>query len=405
MKNFSEIENNLVTSKDSLIESFTIDSGLPKEVVTKLYESYGPNANDKFKELLHVGITSFADSMKTLLDILKNSTKEAINDLLLNLLNNTAQNDSMSFFKIITYILFMKDSANFNKLAKDFNIDEKIAGFLNNKTTNLFESIGINNELFDTEGKLKTDIVVPKIVGVNDGCDIKTEVQFYTDLRTILARNNKRWGHNWHLDNAYTAICKYIDSEIEYLINKDNIKTVDEGFEDTLIRQLIQGELNVMYRDINTLRPLISDIQTLNFDMMCLIMSFIKTNSEYCKYISRKSFDEFLDAFKMLYSKISSSRKNSLVLLPYKEGQKFQTNSIEIMEQVFIDCNKYDLYLQPLKIQSVVDMIYIMKSSSVDFNLQIRPYIRNFITKAFEVVGKLEHVLLEAHKINKYKTF
>lgn len=276
----------------------------------------------------------------------------------------------------------MKDTANFARIAKDMNIDTKIAGFLESKTTHLFESIGIGVELGDKPGE------VPRILGLNDGCEVQEDIQFYTDLKTILARNNKRWGHNYHLDNVYAAICNYLDYEIDYLVNKDNITTVNSNYEDTLIRQLITGELNVMYRDINILRPLIADIQTLNFDLLCLIMCFVKQNAHLNKYISRKTFDEFLAAFKALYGKLSSSRKTSLVLAP--------DSGLGILDGVYIDTNKYDLYLQPLKVQSVVDMLYIMKSCSVDFNLTIRPYMRNFITKAFEVVAKLDHVIAES---------
>lgn len=412
MKNFSNIENNLVTTKESLIESFSAESGLPKNVVTRLYEDayqqYGDDTSveGKFKSLLKVGLTTFTDSMSNLISILKDSSKDVMNGMIIKLLDATAENNTIAFFKIIMYLLFMKDSANFARIAKDMNIDEKIAGFLETKTTNLFESIGIGLELGDKPGE------VPRILGLNDGCEVQEDIQFYTDLKTILARNNKRWGHNYHLDSVYAAICNYLDCEIEYLVNKDNITTVDNNYEDTLIRQLITGELNVMYRDINVLRPLIADIQTLNFDLMCLIMNFIKQNSHLCKYISRKSFDEFLEAFNALYGKLSSSRKTSLVLVPYEEPDTSNgsshtvcktSKSLEILENVYVDTDKYDLYLQPLKIQSVVDMIYIMKSCSFDFNLMIRPYMRNFITKAFEVVGKLDHVIAESVKINKYK--
>lgn len=404
MKNFSTIEDNLITTKDALIESFIIQSGLPREHVVKLYEGYSLHGMDdssidnKFKSMLNVGLSTFTDSLNVLMDILKDSSKETINGLVMKLLEATSENNTVSFFKIIMYLLFMKDQTNFVRIAKDMNIDSKIAGFLEDKTTNLFESMGMNPDL---EGK------VPTILGLNDGCQIEDDIRFYGDLKNLLGRNNKRWGNNYHLDNVYSAICKYLDTEIDYLVNKNNITTVDANYADTLIRQLITGEINVMYREVNTLRPLISDLQTLNFDLMCLVMSFVKQHAELCRYISRKSFDEFLEAFTLLYGQISSSRKTSLVLVPYtKPGVEpciEQTKRIEILENVYIDTNKYDIYLQPLKVVSVVDMLYIMKSCSFDFNLSLRPYFRNFITKSFEVIGKLEHIMLEAQKINKNK--
>ena len=418
MKNFSDIENNLVTSKDSLIESYTKETGLPKELVTKLYEDYTlqygeDGVTDKFKSMLNVdNDISFSNVMKEFFDLLKKSTKDTINSMILKLLNQKANTNIMAFFKILSYLLFMKDKGNFIKLANSVNINEKLSDFLNEDDyTHLYESVGF---------KVNDDTKVPLIVGINDGCDIKQDIQFYTDLRTILARNNKRWGFNWHLDNVYEAIMNYLNNEIETLTTKDNIYTVDANFEDTLIKELIGGNLNPMYRDINILRPLIVDIQTLNFDLMCLVMSFVKTNSQYCRFLNRKTFDEFLIAFRELYSKISSSRKTSQVLVKYdgpetnyikKEesedmccNPKINSRNIEILENVYIDTAKYDLYLQPLTIQAVVDILYIMKSCTTEFNLTIRPYINKFLTKSFEVIGKMEHIMMEAGKVNKYKS-
>lgn len=415
MKNFSDIENNLVTSKDSLIESYTKETGLPKELVTKLYEDYTlqygeEGVTDKFKSLLSVN--NFKSAFSELFEILKKTSKETLNTLIIKLLQQKAETNTMAFFKILCYLLFMKDKGNFIKLANSINIDEKLSTiFIDDDYTHLYESVGF---------KVNDDTKVPLIIGINDGCDIKQDIQFYTDLRTILARNNKRWGVNWHLDNVYEAIMNYLNNEIETLTTKDNIYTVDANFEDTLIRELIGGNLNPMYRDINILRPLIVDIQTLNFDLMCLVMSFVKSNSQYCRFLNRKTFDEFLIAFRELYSKISSSRKTSQVLVKYngpetdyvkKEESEdiccnptINSRNIEILENVYIDTSKYDLYLQPLTIQAIVDILYIMKSCTTEFNLTIRPYINKFLTKSFEVIGKMEHIMMEAGKFNKYKS-
>ena len=130
MKNFSDIENNLVTSKDSLIESYTKETGLPKELVTKLYEDYTlqygeDGVTDKFKSLLSVN--NFKSVFSELFEILKKASKETLNMLILKLLQQKAETNTMAFFKILCYLLFMKDKGNFVKLANSINIDEKLS--------------------------------------------------------------------------------------------------------------------------------------------------------------------------------------------------------------------------------------------------------------------------------------
>lgn len=50
-------------------------------------------------------------------------------------------------------------------------------------------------------------------------------------------------------------------------------------------------------------------------------------------------------------------------------------------------------------------MLYIIKSCSFEFNIKIRPAIRNYLTKAFNLMGQAEKVILERSKINKYKNW
>lgn len=407
MKNFSEISDNLKTQKDRLCESFAAQSGLPQETVSKIYEDIVTQTgaddvtvvSEKFKSLLDVNLKTFKDSVDKLLQIFNDYDKDQVNDTLLNFLSTEIHDSEESgFYKILLYILCMKDKKNFEKLA--MNNQGQIDGAL-------FESVGINPD-FVKEGR------VPTIVGVNDDCDIKAEIEFYGDLKTLLSRNNKRWGYNYQLTNVHEAILLYLDKEIEYLTNKDNITSLDDEAIESIIKQMFTGRLNVMYRDVNYLRTVTPDIQGLVFDMMCLVMAFVRSNSQFCRYLSRETFDDFLQAFRQLYAQISSSRQTSRILVPYEKpdttglndcetectGRAFQ---LEILEGVFINTNKYDVWNQPIKVETAVDALYIIKSCSVDFNFKIRPYISNFITKGFEFIGKVEHVMLEASKFNKNK--
>ncbi len=412
MKNFSEISNNLGTSRDKLVEEFSIKSGLSKELASKLYEDckmYGIDVEQKFKSLLEVNLNTFETKLQELIDSLNSAgTDTNKNELIQNFLQKCSQDtDEYNFYKVILYVLFLKDQVNFNKLAACLETTTTLnEGFNVTKTTSLFESVGINPE-YTKEGR------VPLIVGVNDGCEIKDDIRFYSGLKELLSRNNKRWGASYHIDNAYEAIWNYLNQEIEELTTKDNITTVDQNFEETILRELFTGELNVMYRDINVLRPLIVDIQTLTFDMMCLVMGYVKQHQQFCKYLNRKSFDEFIQAATALYGEISSSRKTSMLCIPEKVitdnsngqylAQAEMPGYLQIWNNCYIDYSKYDIYTQPIKTVAAVDALYIMKSCSVDFNLKIRKYINHFLTKAFDVVGRLEHIVLEAAKANGHK--
>lgn len=407
MKNFSEISNKVITSKDKLIEEFSVNSGLSIPIVTRLYENAKMHGVDdiekQFKQLLEVNLNTFESKMQEFIDGLQNSNPEINkNNLILGFLNRCSQDtDEYNFYKVILYVLFLKDQVNFNKLATCIETTTKLnEGFNIDKKISLFESVGINPE-FVKEGR------IPIIVGVNDGCEVKDDIRFYTGLKELLARNNKRWGMSYHIDNAYKAIWDYLNKEIEELTTQDNITTVDQNFEETILKELLTGELNVMYRDINVLRPLIVDIQTLVFDMMCLVMGYVKQNQQFCRYLNRKQFEDFITAFNALYAQIESSKKTSMLVIDYREDKKVPQcpeydgpGYVEIYNNITIDYHKYDVHTLPIKTVAAVDAMYIMKSASVDFNLKIRKYINHFLTKAFDIVGRLEHIIYEAAKID-----
>lgn len=418
MRNFSEL--NIQSSKEILVNDFASKSGLDKDFCSKLYEDYNMQfAGDKqaiaekFKSLLKTNLTKDSELIDNFLKELLSNNKEHSKQLLIdNFLQNYCNDiDESLYYRVILTILYLKDNLNFQKLATEF------ADIENYKIPETISPNKKLNEAFGIDPYGSKEGSVPKIIGVNDGCSIQDDINFYGDLKTMLGRNNKRFGHNYHLDNVYKAILGYLDKEIEYLTTKDNITTVTQDFEETLISQLIHGELNVMYRHIDVLRPLIVDIQTLVFDMMCLTMCYIKQNTMYLSYINRKEFDDVIAAFENLYSKISSSRTTSLLLRPYEhcnsgehihdEGYgKFKeepNGCLKIWDDLFVDYRKYDVYLQPLKTVAAVDALYIIKECTSEFNLTIRPAMNLFVTKAMNVIGRIEHLMAESKKFNKFK--
>lgn len=403
MEKFSK---NTKTNKDKLLESFSVESGLPIEACNKLYESLGESGfKENIGNFLSVNLGNFANSLKSLMSVFKDAAPESINNLILNVLSESAEkDDSVSFFKVILYLLLMKDKTNFTKIADDMNIDEKIAGFIKTKSINLFESVGLPSDVFELNINN-----VPVITGFNQGTSVAADVEFYSSLKHLLSRNNKRWGNNYHLERTYDAIQKYLDEEIKYIQNKDAMYTVDSNFENDLIRQLLVGTLPVMYRDINVLRPLISDIQTLTFDMICLFMGFVKTNNQYMKYINRNTTNRMINSFSVVYGKLLSSKAKSHVLLNIEmvdtDKTQLKVNNQTLTEIFSNTYLKDDISktIGSLDLTGAVDILYIIKSCSQDFEIRLRPYLREFVTAGFEYLAKYERIYCELIKTNKYK--
>nr|DAJ29061.1 MAG TPA: hypothetical protein [Caudoviricetes sp.] len=403
MEKFSK---NTKTNKDKLLESFSVESGLPIEACNKLYESLGESGfKENIGNFLSVNLGNFANSLKSLMSVFKDAAPESINNLILNVLSESAEkDDSVSFFKVILYLLLMKDKTNFTKIADDMNIDEKIAGFIKTKSINLFESVGLPSDVFELNINN-----VPVITGFNQGTSVDADVEFYSSLKHLLSRNNKRWGNNYHLERTYDAIQKYLDEEIKYIQNKDAMYTVDSNFENDLIRQLLVGTLPVMYRDINVLRPLISDIQTLTFDMICLFMGFVKTNNQYMKYINRNTTNRMINSFSVVYAKLLSSKAKSHVLLNIEmvdtDKTQLKVNNQTLTEIFSNTYLKDDISktIGSLDLTGAVDILYIIKSCSQDFEIRLRPYLREFVTAGFEYLAKYERIYCELIKTNKYK--
>lgn len=403
MEKFSK---NTKTNKDKLLESFSVESGLPIEACNKLYESLGESGfKENIGNFLSVNLGNFANSLKSLMSVFKDAAPESINNLILNVLSESAEKyDSVSFFKVILYLLLMKDKTNFTKIADDMNIDEKIAGFIKTKSINLFESVGLPSDVFELNINN-----VPVITGFNQGTSVDADVEFYSSLKHLLSRNNKRWGNNYHLERTYDAIQKYLDEEIKYIQNKDAMYTVDSNFENDLIIQLLVGTLPVMYRDINVLRPLISDIQTLTFDMICLFMGFVKTNNQYMKYINRNTTNRMINSFSVVYGKLLSSKAKSHVLLNIEmvdtDKTQLKVNNQTLTEIFSNTYLKDDISktIGSLDLTGAVDILYIIKSCSQDFEIRLRPYLREFVTAGFEYLAKYERIYCELIKTNKYK--
>ncbi|MCK9415661.1 hypothetical protein M0Q97_03260 [Candidatus Dojkabacteria bacterium] len=397
MKNFSNIHKTLKTEHNNIINDVVVATGLPKENIQKLYENFSFQTDgdvSKIKSLFSSMIIPTNNDINTdanqIIDYLEKKNYQKILEALITI------NDTSKLFNIISTILKKLD--------------------VNDNFKNIILEISKEFEMSDLLESEK----VSYIGNIMDGSEIDNTLSFYNGLKEVLGKNNKRWGNNYHLDNVYQSIWNYLNSEIEYLVNKNNVQITTDTFHEELIQTLFVSNLNPMYKSVDILRTMIPDIQALVFDMIMITTKFVIDNQIALSYLSVDKWNEYLDATYKIYGKISSSRFNSKVLIPkeilnaQKEVDESEgyispkypaskpLDSANILFDLPFDYGKFG-YFRPLKFSSVIDAIYIVKSCSTEFNIGIRPFLREWVTKAFEILSRGEKIIIELKKINNNK--
>jgi hypothetical protein len=168
--------------------------------------------------------------------------------------------------------------------------------------------------------------------------------------------------------------------------------------------------------------------------MIILTTEYVRSHKQELSYLNRDTWDDYFDATTLVIKSIYSSRLSSKVLdVTYiKEHERIQpgnhkdhvygapvrdANSAEqhrvkdnVAEGAFENFMfdgmfrlKQDYYNFGLKIENMIDCIYIVKSSQNEFNLKIRKLLNNWITKAFEILTKGERIILERNRISSRK--
>ncbi len=388
MKSFSNITNTLQTGTDQVINDLVNRTGLSNEKVTKLYESLSFNNEGNQKEiekqfnLLFENPVNLGPDKFNLLDT---EITTALDDKDYNKLTQLVYSitNIPELFDVVSVIL------------KRLDIDDRFQ-----------KIIGKISEDFEISHLMESD-KVSYVNNIADGSEVKSTIDLYSSLKTILSKNNKRWGHNYHLDNVYTSIWDYLNSEIEYLTTKDSVQQTNGTFHEELIGSIMMGNMNPMYRQVDILRNLIPDTQTLVFDMMLITTKFIQNNSLALSYLSVDTWNQYFNATEKLYSKILSSKKESRILAQ-KNSDSNYLNDPTFENPAFLldlrwDDKKYNIYHRPLQFKAMIDCVYIVKSCSVDFQLGLRPILREWVTKAFEILSKGEKVIIEHKRISKHK--
>ena len=417
MKNFSEesiIDN--ITSKDRTIQLVRSNTGLSTDHIEKIYESQKiegisdesivnyfntlaqPINNINLKDFFGSLVNGLSGIETNLTDIKKTEvTKgllQCLNDYSTGKDTNNINLDSVQLMSIIQQLIEIKNpeaKESFSKLDSNLILSDAATEY-----TVLSESMNFS---------------LPEIDNVNT-------VMLYEGLRDILMKNNKRWGNAYHIQNTYNAMLSFFDEEITNRKLAESMVSMDNTFHLELLNDLLSGDVSPINKDINAIKHLIPDLQTLLFDIVVLVNNYFINNEYSLNFIARQSVNSYKDASRTLIASIASSRVISKIIYDevrdpnlaidsntsticvsgendWSKGNFLQKLSGSIDQRKL----KYDTYDVPLK--AIVDMLNLVKSSSVEFNLKIRPFVRNYVTKSYELCSKVERAKIERAKINR----
>lgn len=394
-QSISDNSNLLKTNKDTVISKTVSFTGLPENHIKLLYES--DNLND-FNNFIgfsgNMGkneiVNNFSISNE-IEKILNSDTLQNVKIKELNRLTTYAKNyvniDSVELLTGISNLLIYNDSKS-----KEFLTGvNKLHEF---SLQNLNESVNFNQLNFDE--------------------NVDDTVELFENLKDLLTRQNKRWGNAYRLTNTYKGMLSYLDTELQRMMLINDVVTTDTKIHMSIIRNFMNDENNPLYKDINSVKGLCGDIQTLDFDLMLLIHHFIVSNSESLEFISRSSFNEYKKAANMFISNISSSVLKSKILNDkikvelssiftdkdkglYDENSPLiytLTNNIEFSK--FSDIN----IGSNISVKAAHDMCLLFNSSSIVFNLRLRPMMKVYVTKTLELIKRVDEA---KYKLNRFK--
>jgi hypothetical protein len=375
---------NTMNPADEVINEMTSRSGLPREQVESMFRK---------QALVHGGnLTKVYESMNEMM-FADDSFKKTDFYKQVEYLSKALQSDAMKLSPV-KYV---------NELSKLTSLFENAGTMdvLGCVSTLAVLSGHSMTKMFESSGLVTPDAVnfkrLPFVSSNSRNEEIelcKEKSALYSSLANVLSKNNKRWGSNYHLDNAYATIKQYMEQEAESMSLKSNTYSVDDEFHLKLLRKVMRGSgIETMYRHHDVLKTLIPDIQTLVFDCAVLIRTYIDSKKDIMSFMNREVYNEYIDTYEKLVGKLHSSRAASKVC--YQD-----TDMMPV-----VDFNKVECYIDNVDVRSMNDLIHIMKSCDQAFNtnIAIRKLLNLHVTKAKEVISGAEKTLLEMKKVNKYK--
>lgn len=417
MKNFSEI--NLTTNKEQVINLACSSTGLTNNIVEKLYESqksFGKTDEEIMKYFDNMVIESpkytsqeFIDEISKLVSELSlndgvDGTKHKFTQIFLQILtdfDNEGKLDTVNLLDVINEILIIQNPKAKDKLLPVMKLE------------------------FSTDGKLNESFNHTLSIDNN----LNTQMLF-EGLKEILTKNNKRWGVTYHIQNSYNAIMNYVNEEIQEIELSSKLVSTNTHFHMTIINDMLSANVNPMYKNHTNVKELVPDIQTLVFDMVLLVNRYFSIHDSSLDFVKKQTYNDYKEASSNLLKATISSFLASQIISDYDKRGFLGKNQSNVAQEnndcvplesegcyyyfsnddylinklsAVIDNSKFTKHnVWNISLKSVVDMLNFIKSASVDYNLKIRPIIRTYINKSYELAASVEKADLQLKKIQRY---
>lgn len=384
MKSYTESNNNNATSRDKIINDFVTASGMEKNAVVRMFESYQAYGND---------MQQIKDKFDSMVSPLTSNPLEVFND------KSNIYDDNTFNTKVSTSI---KEFVNSNPY--------DVVGLLNI----MANALRVKNPNFaPIFKKLEICTDIPQILeyskldnySLNENENVGGTVELYITLKDVLAKNNKRFGVSYHIQNVYNEIWDYLNKEIERLTTFKNIQTSSNDFKNELIDALLRNTINPMYRECEYIKRSCPDIQGLLFDMVAFFNSWVELQDKRVfTMINTKYLNEYYSARDNLIMSIPSSFETSKII-DYKNDKNNIWSNSEIDSRLKnIKLNIQNAFISnTVNLLNLGDVLIIIKNIQNEFNMNIRNLINNFVTKAANLLGRAEHIIYELNKISMYK--
>lgn len=347
----------LKTKREQTVETVCNLTGLPKNVVNDMY----PNLSNNF-----FGDLSDGDIIKHYEDLMKaEENKHKTNQEILDKLVNYQIDDLLSEAGTNDYLVKLNALQDSNaKLTLTTELIEKINPLKNKPTIQSFD-------------------FKPLFEGLQS---------------TLVKSFNKTGFTNVNIQSNFNLLMDYLNNEIEKETIRKSMETTDGSMHLRLIESFLSGHVNPIYRDMSSVKHLISDKQTLIFDMLLIVDNFFNSKEYDLSFVKKKNFTEYQNISNELLSSISSSVYSSkilnseiLELLKHSKSNFIKTCTSAIQHANFEGMN-LDLYLVSFK--SIMDILKFIHSSNIEFNLKIRKLINVYVSKSIELLNNTENARL-----------
>lgn len=188
--------------------------------------------------------------------------------------------------------------------------------------------------------------------------------------------------------NMYQTIMDNLNRVVVDKQLHDKMVSDDNAFYFNILKNLMSGVSDSFYTNITNVEQLVSDKQALLMDLLVFINHNISQRSYDLKFVSTKTYNEYLAVANDLTTSILSSMYDARTLrVDDKRTNENQTTVRQLTD--FIDENVYvqlgvDLWNVPQK--AIMDCIHMIFSMKHLFAIPIRKNITLFVTKSRQLM-------------------